>query len=318
MCHICSKEFERLNGLAKHIHHSHSDISREEYYKKYISDVDPICECGKHKKFRGLHEGYRRFCSIKCLNLNEDVRKSRVMAQKGRKQSSTTIEKRILHTDQNKKQETNRNTIIRKYGVENVGKLLETKEKIRNKSIGRKRPRTDEHQKRIIESKRQNNTLKHSESTKAKMSRALLTYTQTGDDQTLSITKTPTNGRGHKTGFYNGILYRSSYELIFILFCAKYKIELEYAENIMRRVRYVYNGKKHWYYPDFYLPKLDICIEIKPKSMMNELFEVKKEFAEKVYRCYAVLTEDQLFDEKTLYEYIFTRRKCESCSEISM
>lgn len=101
-CEICDKEFNNINGLAKHIHNQHKDISKEEYYKKYINEMSSICVCGATKKFRTLGEGYRQYCSMKCRSAHVD----NVTPALGRKQSQETINKR-------------RNTIYERYGVTN-------------------------------------------------------------------------------------------------------------------------------------------------------------------------------------------------------
>jgi hypothetical protein len=287
------------------------------YYDKFIALVSPVCECGNEKKFRGLGEGYRTFCSVKCMNSNSDIRKQRSFNAKyqivrgttiGRKQSQETIRKRIENTDQSKKEKTRKKTMLEKYGVDNPSQLEEVKAIVSQKGTGRKHPpRRPEHIKKIVESKKRNGTLSHSNSTRAKISRSLNEYYQNGDDQSITTTSIPSNGRGHKTGFHKGILYRSSYELLFIIFCEKNNIRIESCETKERRVRYEYEGKKRWYYPDFYLPDLDACVEIKPSSMMNELFYVKKKYAEQVYNNFVVLTERELSNEEYLNEYFCAR-----------
>ncbi|WP_337905356.1 hypothetical protein, partial [Mesomycoplasma ovipneumoniae] len=120
--------------------------------------------------------------------------------------------------------------------------------------------RTKEHTQKIVASKKLNKTDKHIDSTRTKIKNTLLNYYQEGDDQNITIPKniTKCNGRGHKTGTFNDINYRSSYELLFLIFCERNKIQIKSAESKQHRIRYVLNNKKHWYYPDFYLPQYDI------------------------------------------------------------
>ena len=304
-CKICGFKAKNTNSLGKHIHYSHKEYSKKRYYDEFIGLVSPICECGEEKKFRGLGEGYRKFCSTSCRSSNLDVRSKLSKSQKGKKQSHKIIQKRIKNTNQSKKEQTRKQTVLRKYGVENISHLEEVKMILSKKSKGRKQPpRRKEHSKRIIESKQKNGTLKHSNSTRSKIIDGLNRYYQEGDDQSVTVTSLPSNGRGHVTGYHNGILYRSSYELFFILFCEKNNINIESCENKDRRVRYEYQGKKRWYYPDFYLTDYDVCVEIKPKSMMNDLFYVKKKSAEQVYKNFIVITENELIREENLLEHL--------------
>jgi hypothetical protein len=279
--------------------------SKEEYYNKYDGTVSPYCYCGNKKTFRSLGVGYLEFCSCKCRSNNDEIRNKISQKNKGKTQSDETVRKRVENTDQTKKEQTRKNTMLERYGVDNPMRIEEIKQIVIEKSIGRKLPtRTEEHSQKIIESKRQNGTLNHSDSTRSKIIDSLNRYYQEGNNQSITVTSLPSNGRGHKTGYHNGILYRSSYELSFIIFCEKNNIEIESCETKERRVRYEYEGKKRWYYPDFYLPVYDICVEIKPVSMMNKLFYIKKKAAESVYNNFIVITENELVDEVKLNEYI--------------
>lgn len=303
ICQICGFIAKNANSLGKHIHHTHKDYTKKIYYDKFVRVAPSTCVCGKEKNFRGLGEGYRQFCSVSCRSLDLGIRNKISARQTGKKQSNETVQKRLQNTDQKNKESARKKTMLEKYGVDNpilVPEFLE-KAKVKNKKSPK---RKIEHSKKIIESKRKNGTLNHSDSTRSKITNRLNEYYQNGDDQSVTATSLPSNGRGHKTGYHNGILYRSSYELLFIIFCERNGIEIESCENKERRVRYVYEGKKRWYYPDFYLTNHDICVEIKPTSMMNDLFLIKKQFAEKVYSNYKVVTENELVDEEKLIEHI--------------
>lgn len=299
ICQICGNYFKNIRSLGKHLFHSHKEVSKKQYYDEYIKEMSHICICGKEKKFRNLGEGYREYCSVKCRGENAKP----VKFWLGKKQSEKIIEKRISNTDQKKKEEKRKQTMLEKYGVDNPAYVEDFKKKmlIRKKPLP---PRTEEHSRKIIESKIRNGTLRHSNDTKRQISVSLEKYYQEGDGQSVVLGKTASNGRGHLVGKYKNILYRSSYELLFLLFCEKNNIEIQSCENKERRVRYIFKGKKHWYYPDFYLPKQNICVEIKPNSMMNDTFYAKKAAAEKIYEKYIVITENELIDEEYLYEYI--------------
>jgi hypothetical protein len=76
-------------------------------------------------------------------------------------------------------------------------------------------------------------------------------------------------GSGHgKSGWYKGIQCDSSYELAWVIY------NLEHGVNFIRNKKgfeYFFDGKKHNYYPDYYLPDKDEYVEIKGfKTKQNE------------------------------------------------
>lgn len=65
----------------------------------------------------------------------------------------------------------------------------------------------------------------------------------------------------HVSGRYNGIRCDSSLELIFLIYCLDHNIEIERC-----KFSFPYNkdGYTRHYLPDFYLPKENLIVEIKP------------------------------------------------------
>jgi hypothetical protein len=254
--------------------------------------------CGiKFKKLKT--KGGRTTCSDNCKKL------AIINKNKGRTQSKETIRKRLNSTNQTNKEAKRQTTMLNKYGkLYNCPNPEERSKKISKSLTGK--PRSKEHSKKIIESKRRNGTLNHSYSTRSLISRKLKEYTQKGDDQSINIgNPMKKNGRGHKCGYFNNLYYRSSYELIFLQFCFDNKINVTSAETKEHRIRFTNNNKKHWYYPDFYLTDYRIIVEIKPKSLLNHgLNPIKFEFASKTLEKYLVLTEIELFNENKLKKLI--------------
>jgi hypothetical protein len=75
----------------------------------------------------------------------------------------------------------------------------------------------------------------------------------------LSISGGIRNGSSRgKSGWYNGYWCDSSYELAFLVFCIDNKIKIERNK---KGFEYVYNDKKHLFYPDFIVE--DKYVEIK-------------------------------------------------------
>lgn len=105
-CKLCGREFKNINGLAKHLSGSHAEISKEEYYQKFINEEHKTCICGNLKKFRDLGVGYLKHCSQECLKADPIFRQKQSRLKTGLKQSKHTIEKRQA-------------TLEAKYGVNN-------------------------------------------------------------------------------------------------------------------------------------------------------------------------------------------------------
>ena len=62
-----------------------------------------------------------------------------------------------------------------------------------------------------------------------------------------------------KTEKYKGFICRSKYEKIFVDFAEEYG----YTLTVPERIKYEYEGRKRYYYPDFYINELDLIVEIK-------------------------------------------------------
>lgn len=69
------------------------------------------------------------------------------------------------------------------------------------------------------------------------------------------------------------LLLRSSYEVIAVKHMNSLGIDFEYEEH---RFSYLYGGYYHSYYPDFYLPKYNVFIEVKPESFEDDEINIRK------------------------------------------
>ncbi len=73
-CEICGKEFETIGRLSSHIGRVHkNEITREEYYLKYIGEKGKCPECGKDATFKSLKHGYNKYCYAVCSNNSIEV-----------------------------------------------------------------------------------------------------------------------------------------------------------------------------------------------------------------------------------------------------
>ena len=68
-----------------------------------------------------------------------------------------------------------------------------------------------------------------------------------------------------KTKKHNNLYYKSSYELDFIMICEEKNILIENGPTI----KYSMFGKNKIYFPDFYIPKLNLIVEIKSSYFYN-------------------------------------------------
>jgi hypothetical protein len=154
-----------------------------------------------------------------------------------------------------------------------------------------KRERTDEWQKNIIESKRRNGTLKHSDETKVKITNSLNEYHRLNLEREKYITTS--NSIRHLNGWYNGLYFRSSLELSFLV--SNTEISFTSCELKKYSVNYLVNGKYKVYYPDY--TDGNFIYEIKPSKLLNfGLNPLKISAAKEKFGCvYNVITEKECY-----------------------
>lgn len=258
ICKHCEKEYSgRGKMYCSRLCADQSKIGKEKHGKL----EKPECVyCGGRCKRPKL-----KFCSPKCY---AESRRGKPNGTVGRVQSKETIRKRVENTDQAKKEEKRIKTMLDRYGVENASQLPEFAETVSKALTGKPRPRKEGQQEAIIESKRRNGTLKHSEETKKEFSEVVKNRLADLDFDRSVFVSNGSNGKNSKTGYCHGLYFRSSYEEMFIKFCEHYNIKLESAANNQHCVKYLASDNQvRSYYPDFYLPESNTTVEIKPISM---------------------------------------------------
>lgn len=107
VCEICGFESPSLYGLSKHVNRSH-DIPLEVYYDKYLlkTESEKFCKiCGEKTRFYGFSQGYRKYCSTKCVWSDSEIERNR------------------------------KNTCLSKYGVNHPQKTDKSRENTRNRMI---------------------------------------------------------------------------------------------------------------------------------------------------------------------------------------
>jgi len=272
-CKICNKEFEKLKGLSVHFNNSHN-LKNKEYYDSFlIKENDGKCIiCNSKTTFRNIGVGYLKHCSMNCRDKNINIKRD---FWTGKKQSKKTINERIKNTDQTKKESNRKKTMLEKYGVEIPSRIPEVRIKLSVSQKNRKFPRDNDWQKKIIESKRKNDTLKHSSLTKKKISEQLINHYKNNLNRNV-----PKSNKNHLSGWYNNIFFRSSLELSFLINNSD-KV-FESCENKNFAVEYNVNEKKKIYYPDY--TDGNLIFEIKPFSLINHNNnQIKTKFAKEKY-----------------------------------
>lgn len=289
-CKICGESFKNLKALSTHLNFRHK-ISSKDYYDKHLIKLDEAqCSvCGRETTYRGLGVGYLKTCSIECVSKDKDYLKNKSESRKGKKQSAETIKKRIENTNQEKKELNRKKTMLNKYGVDNPTKLDEVKTKLSEKLTGTKLFRTDEWQKNIIESKRNNGTLKHSQQTKNKIRDSINNFYSENLEREKYVTIS--NNVKHLSGWYNGLYFRSSLELSFLI--NNNSVNFVSCESKNFGVLYQIKDKIKTYFPDY--TDGDLVYEIKPTSLLEfGLNPIKiKKGKEKYGDKYVVITENE-------------------------
>jgi len=292
-CKICGNCFDSNNSLSAHVRITHK-IPRKDYYDLYIkTEGEGICiECGKETTFRG--NKYLIFCSYECYHKSDITSYKRSLFNKGKKQSTERIKQRIANTDQKKKESTRQKTIKERY---------KDGPPFRRKSSEPRKPpppRTKEHSNKIAESRKNNGTNIHTETTKYKIKETIKKL-YASDDAPVTIGKTKT----YVCGYYDELYYMSSYELLFLKYCKNNNIDVISASTKNFRVRYFDDNKNpRFYYPDFYIPKYDVVVEIKPLSMLDFGNNPTKFHEASLIYSYIIITEEELLDLDEVFRYL--------------
>jgi len=242
-CKICNKKFVNYAGLGSHVTTMHN-ISKSEYYLKYINSEIPMCEtCGNKTSFINLNKGFSRFCSCKCANSNKN---------------------KILNWKLNN---------IKKYGVDNTAKLENVIEKTKQTCLEKygystilitpeQKQKTKE---KLLEEYNVDSPVK-SEIIRNKMKNTCIErYGFTSYSKTEKFKQNMSDfNRTHKFKrtskyYYDDCYFDSSWELAYYIWLTDNNINFEYHPDIY--FEYEYNNKIYRYYPDFLIN--------------NELYEIK-------------------------------------------
>ena len=247
ICQICNKEFSN-RGLTYHITHAHN-MSKKDYYDKFIKQPEEgICKiCKQPTKFLG--NSYKECCSTKCT----------LIYRYGVTHNSQILEvKEKMHTKEaHQKAVSNRNYIeIRKksaitkkqrYGNENYNNSKKAQE-TNLKNIGKKSYlELDEIHKKGVEASKLPETHKKIKQTNIKNHGVECPFQfDYVNNQTEEVKK-----KRHDTRLNNG-WNQNGDENLFMNYLNK--LNIVYYHN--------YKTEKYPYNCDFYIPSLDLYIEL--------------------------------------------------------
>jgi hypothetical protein len=280
ICEECGRLFKNLNGLSQHVTYC---LSGPEYYHKYLfENHDEKCKiCNKDVKFLSLGYGYFEVCSNVCKreNVKQKLYKNyRIENNFQREDVINKIKETKFrnHGDENYNNTLkNKETKFRNHGDENYNNTAKIKEtKINNYG--------SDYASIIINKGRKVRKLKYKngwfDGEKLKAS-TLKKYGVEYNHQNIDVLQ-----KSLKSGFKLkqfrdiNLWYQGSYELDFLeKYYDKYP-DLEKGPSL----KYKFKGMNKIYHPDFYIPSLNLIIEIKNSYLMqadNKKITLKREAA---------------------------------------
>ena len=238
ICEECNHLFIYKKTLSYHINRFHI---LKEYYDKWIKEGrEGICKiCKSQTEYRGKLSsiGYKNCCSKKCENKYQ---------QEQVKLGNLKKYKVEFPLQSEKIREICKQTCLENHGVENPWKS----EKIREN--GKQTCLKNYGNKNYNNSKKNRETsFKHYGVENSAQNRDIFDKTQ---KSALRVKK-----------FNNSSLwYQGSFELDFLNnFYASFEIQRGPT------IKYIFNDKNKVYFPDFYIPKLNLIIEIKNSYLMK-------------------------------------------------
>jgi hypothetical protein len=310
-CALCQRSFRNIRSLIKHVNLAHNFDSKD-YYDRFVkNELEGRCfVCSEVTEYRGASIGYLKYCSMICAHSCR-VRREKVSSSKrGTKQSEEHIRKRIQSTDQGSKEKARKCTLLKNFGVDNPGQIPHVKKALSLANKGSVKPRSREHQSKIILSRTINGTLKHTDLTKEKISKAIHSSEKVAAaiEMGLHVTHEKKHSRC-LSGKLGEVHFRSSYELAFLLEMHKNGIEVISAENKSFRVKYEFQKKTCYYYPDFFIPSDQCLVEIKPKNLLKhgsnpQKFEAAEQYCKSMNYDFRIYTEEHLMSIKDIVKCI--------------
>ena len=242
-CEICNRQFESLKSLGLHLSHSHKDISRKEYYDKYMkTDTDGICPvCGKPTKWKGGLHGYARTCSISCGQKHPETRQ---------KMSETNLERYGATNPYGSKEirDKIKKTNLERIRVENPFQKKDVQLKARHNA----HTKEAEHKRQSTNLEKYGNPY-HIASKEVRQKTLNTLKERYNVSNSYSIPRIHSKAVQNSLGFHDNSGNESSWEAILYNALRDKNIKFDPHYNL---------DKRYPYHCDFYLPDTDTFIEI--------------------------------------------------------
>ena len=107
------------------------------------------------------------------------------------------------------------------------------------------------------------------------------------------------NKKEYTDVFGNKVFFRSEWELKLHEYLISNEINYEY-ESL--EIKYVYSGKEHKYFPDFYIESLNLVLEVKPQMFLNNnVNQIKRQATMLAGFNFKFVTEKELKDLNSFF-----------------
>lgn len=223
-CSICGKGYKSLNKLSQHLSEVHPEVDHLTYFEKYIDKTDHSCPyCGNKRKFESFK--FQMTCgSSECLcKLHSDNNAMNV--QENRDKVSSGL-RNINNEDKIKIRKRIRNTCIARFGYPHNWSSPDMRDRGQYATCEKKYGDRYYHNIQKMQS--------------TNMERfGVKSYSQTIEFNSR---------KWHKVKF-DGLTFDSLYEVKFYNILKYLGISFEYHPKI--KFQYFFNGKQHFYFPDF-------------------------------------------------------------------
>lgn len=243
ICILCQNEFKNSRALSMHLRHSHKDITSKDYYDLLHKENHRCVICNKEAKFINLNIGYSDVCSLHCARIKGSKctkeKYGYIPGSYGSKEYIDFIENKygVDNIQKNKEiREKSKNTTKEHYGVEYAFLSEDAKQKAKENS----------HAKEIKRKIKENNLNKYGYDNPAKTPEIKYQIKQTIIDK-------------HMISDSDDRLELSKHELK-----NASKIEKYLYDRLKNHYTILYNAssKLYPYLCDFYIVELDLYIEL--------------------------------------------------------
>lgn len=289
ICEECGKTYKSIQQLSVHINKEHN--GKDEYFVKWLKDeFDGKCKiCGNEVKLTDrLYPYYKNCCCKECSNIYnykqtekaclklygiENVNKLEKFKEKGKQ-----TKKERYGSENYNNQEKNKETCLKRYRVENVFQSEEKKIKIKQSTK--------------IKYGTENNM--QSEKGKEEFKESMLkNHGIEWPMQSREIHEKQQKSALLLKHFRDtNLWYRGSYELDFLE--KYYTIFSDMINN--KTIKYLFEEKLHYYFPDFFIPSLNLIVEIKNSHLLelqkNKIIAKEKATKEQGYNYILIVDKD--------------------------